>query len=75
MCGGFQLKALRRLDPNSELVPVTPEDRYTASMVLKWIRIHVPDRALDVVERSINLLKDVAKPKGAVSSKPSFTKR
>jgi len=69
------LKALRRLDPNSELVPGTPEYRYTESMVLKWIRIHGPDHALEMVERSINLLKDVAKPKGAISPKPSFTKR
>ena len=63
------LKAIRRLDPNNELVPGTSDYRYTESMIIKWIRIHGPDQALVMVERSINLLQDVTKPKGKTPPK------
>ena len=65
-------KALRRLDPDNELMPGTPEYKKTESMIVKWIRIYGPDQTLQMVERSINLMKDVTKPKGEIPPKSSL---
>ena len=55
------IEALKLLDPDGTLVPGTSECDNTKAMVLKWVRRYGPGKALEMVERSVKLMKDTMK--------------
>jgi hypothetical protein len=68
-------KAFRRLDPDNEMLPGSSAYKDAEAMILKWIRIHGPDQALIMVERSVSILKDVTtNPQEDASLSLSFKK-
>ena len=62
------VKALRRFDPNNELVPGSSAYKDAEAMILKWIDTYGPRQALQMVARSTKLLEDVKNAGGGGSS-------
>ena len=52
------IEALKLLDPDGTLVPGTSDFDNTKAMVIKWTRRYGPGQALEMVERSVKLMKN-----------------